>query len=140
LRLTPDAGTIKTRTFKDVPLHPHLVELGFLGFVRTSGPGPLFFRELDRTGKNAPASIVANKVAAWVRSLNVADSRVAPNHGWRHRLKTIAREIGVDPRVLDAVQGHAARTSGDDYGDVTLKAKARVIASLPAYDLTGRAD
>jgi integrase len=136
VRLTPDAGTIKTGSYKDVPLHPHLVELGFLDFVRASGPGPLFFRELDRTGKNAPASIVANKVAAWVRSLNVADKRVAPNHGWRHRLKTVAREIGVDPRVLDAVQGHAARTAGDDYGDVTLRAKAGVINRLPRYELS----
>ena len=36
IRLTPDAGTIKTNEARTVVLHPHLVELGFPAFV-----GPL---------------------------------------------------------------------------------------------------
>jgi integrase len=135
LRLTPEAGTIKSRAFRDVPLHPAIVEAGFLEFVTASGPGPLFFREIERTGRSAPASTVSNKVAAWTRSLDVADKAVPPNHGWRHRLKTIGRELGIDPRVLDAVQGHAPRTAGDSYGDVSLKAKSTAIAKLPRYAL-----
>jgi site-specific recombinase XerD len=43
-------------------------------------------------------------------------------HGFRHRFKTIGLEAGISTRVLDAIQGHAARTAGDSYGDVTVKA------------------
>jgi hypothetical protein len=60
---------------------------------------------------------------------------VQPNHGWRHRLKTQGRDLGIDARVLDAIQGHAPRTAGEDYGDVSLKAKAAAIERLPRYSL-----
>jgi hypothetical protein len=47
-------------------------------------------------------------------------------------------EAGVSTRVLDAIQGHAARTAGDSYGDVTVKAMAmatelvpRVVVAIP---------
>ena len=39
-------------------------------------------------------------------------------------------------RVIDAMQGHTGRTAGENYGDVTVIAKARVIDALPDYDLT----
>jgi len=32
--------------------------------------------------------------------------------------------------------GHVGRTAGENYGDVTLVAKSRVIKALPDYDLT----
>ena len=135
IRITPDAGTVKTNVYRDVPLHPHLIELGFLDFVKASGPGPLFYRkDVPRKGAALPGSTVADKVATWVRSLKVADG-VAPNHGWRHRFKTIAREIGIDPHKADAIQGHAPRTAGEHYGDVSLMAKAGAIRSLPRYAL-----
>lgn len=59
------------------------------------------------------------------------DPRVMPNHGWRHRFKTVAREAGMDSRVVDAIQGHAPRTAGDDYGDVTVAAIALAMAKFP---------
>lgn len=36
---------------------------------------------------------------------------------------------------MDAIQGHAARTAGENYGDVTLKTKALAIMKYPDYDL-----
>ncbi|MET4072643.1 integrase [Bradyrhizobium sp. S3.2.6] len=71
----------------------------------------------------------------WVRSLGVIPPQVQPSHAWRHRLKTVGRELGADPRVLDAIQGHASPTAGDDYGDVTLAAKLLLIKRLPQYDV-----
>jgi hypothetical protein len=44
---------------------------------------------------------------------------VAPVHGWRHRYKTVGMEAGIPQRVLDAIQGHAARTASYGYGEVT---------------------
>jgi hypothetical protein len=42
MRLTPEAGTIKTRKPMAVPLHDHIIAQGFLGFVAQRGQGPLF--------------------------------------------------------------------------------------------------
>jgi hypothetical protein len=36
-------------------------------------------------------------------------------------------------RVTDAIQGHAGKSAADDYGDISLVAKARVIDALPDY-------
>jgi integrase len=41
--LTPEAGSIKSDEFRIVPLHPHLIEQGFLEFVKNAGQGPLFY-------------------------------------------------------------------------------------------------
>jgi hypothetical protein len=33
--------------------------------------------------------------------------------------------------ILDAIQGHAARTAGDNHGDVTVKAMATPMEKVP---------
>lgn len=116
--LNPLAGSIKTGTFRLVPIHPHLIELGLLHFVEESSEGPLFAKSSYK------------RVLDFVRTI-VTDKRVQPNHAWRHRLKSIARTHRFDPRVVDAIQGHAARTSSDDYGDVSVTAMAHVIDDIP---------
>ena len=42
---------------------------------------------------------------------------------------------GVCKLTIDAIQGHAGKTAGDGYGDVTIIAKASIIDALPDYDL-----
>src|SRR5690606_12699279 len=42
MRLTPEAGTVKTGEYRDVVMHPHLVDLGFPAFVRDAKTGHLF--------------------------------------------------------------------------------------------------
>lgn len=43
IRITPEAGSIKTGLRRDVLLHPHLVEQGFPAYVHARGDGPLFY-------------------------------------------------------------------------------------------------
>jgi hypothetical protein len=38
---------------------------------------------------------------------------------------------GGEAAHLDAIQGHAARTAGDGYGDVTVKAMAMAMERVP---------
>jgi hypothetical protein len=40
-------------------------------------------------------------------------------------------EAGIAPRILDAIQGQAARSVADTYGDVTVSTMAREIGKLP---------
>ena len=135
IRITPEAGSVKAGDYRDVPLHPQIIELGFIDFVMAAPSGPLFHAAKDPDRYATAASSVSDEVAKWLRRTKVAPERVRPNYGWRHRFKTIARENGLSDRVTDAICGHAGKTAGDDYGDVTLKAKQRLIEALPSYPL-----
>src|SRR5262249_35127133 len=44
IRITPEAGTVKSRQARLVPLHEHLTAQGFLAFVKVNGKGPLFYQ------------------------------------------------------------------------------------------------
>jgi hypothetical protein len=50
MKLTPEAGTIKTGKPRSVPLHSHIVEQGFVEFVKANGSGPLFYNVAKDTG------------------------------------------------------------------------------------------
>ncbi|AWN49517.1 recombinase XerD [Methylobacterium terrae] len=132
--ITPDAGTVKTNQAREVVLHPHLIELGFLEFVQKAPAGHLFVKEAaDGTIWKSLGSL-KSRMALTVRA-TITDANVAPNHGWRHRFKTIGREAGIDWRVLDAIQGHAPRTEGEGYGEVSIKALADAMAKFPRIDV-----
>lgn len=132
--LTPEAGTVKTNEARDVVLHQHLIDLGFIDFVRASPPGHLFVRPSKKGNVLGPLKGLTNRLAEFVRAV-VPDKNVAPNHGWRHRFKTIGLESDISPRVLDAIQGHKPRTEGESYGDVTVKAMAAAMAKFPRYKI-----
>lgn len=144
LRITREAGSVKTGRWRDVPLHPHLVEQGFPDFVRANEGGPLFYD--PARGRNGQAAHpiykkVGERLAAWVRTIGVDDTGVDPNHGWRHRFKTLGRRAGIDPAVLDAIQGHSPRTEGERYGRYPLEATFAAICRMPRYDIeTGSND
>lgn len=136
MRVTPEAGTVKAGDYRDVPLHSQIIALGFIEFVEAAGPGPMFHGADDPSKFATAARSVSDEVAKWLRRANLAPEGIQPNHAWRHRLKTLARDLGADMRVVDAIQGHASRSASDDYGDVSLVAKTRVIDLLPDYELT----
>jgi integrase len=133
IRITPDAGTVKTSDFRDVPIHKQIIDQGFRDFVDGAKAGPLFHDLLTDPYEGARRN--GNRLSAWLADKKVIPEGVQPNHAWRHRFKTLGRQAGFDPRVLDAIQGHAARTAGDDYGDVTIATMKTAIDKLPAYSL-----
>ncbi len=49
-----------------------------------------------------PLQGLKNRLAEFARKI-VPDPNVAPDHGWRHRFKTIGMEAGTAPRILDAI-------------------------------------
>lgn len=104
----------------------------FPEFVARSGNGHLFLTPNRNGDVLGPLQGVKNRLGEFAREV-VTDPNVAPNHGWRHRFKTVGMEAGVSERVLDAICGHAPRTVGAAYGEVTLKARVNAIAKLPRY-------
>jgi len=124
IRITPEAGTVKTAKKRTVPRHPHLIEMKFVEFAhRKKGPTPLFYslkRQRNPKRNDPTYASVGNKLAAWVRGLGIKDPGGAPNHG-RHRFKTEGRRTGMIWLILDSIQGHAPRTEGENYGEVPPK-------------------
>jgi integrase len=138
INITPEAETVKSAQARRVPLHEHLIERGFLNFVKLSGEGPLFYRprrsQPDNTEptkqSKSPAAQVRQRLAAWVREIGVDDEHISPNHAWRHTFKLIGRRIEQEDTLLDYICGHAPATVGRGYGEPTLKDLAQVIQKV----------
>lgn len=136
--ITPEAGTVKDGNSRHVAIHPHLIEQGFLDFVRTTKPGPLFYSESRKRGgsiENPTSKKVGERLAAWVRDEGFTDKRVAPNHAWRHRFKTLSRRHKLDVGARDYMQGHAAASESEEYGEFEPQVLLEEISKLPAYRL-----
>lgn len=133
ITITPEAGTVKDKKAREVVLHAHLVEAGFLDFAKESS-GYLFITPAPDGDIVGVWRSIKNRVTEFVREV-LTDPNVSPNHGWRHLFKTIGREAGIADSVLDAICGHAAKTVGGAYGGVTLKAQADAIAKFPRFEL-----
>lgn len=136
VRITPEAGTVKTDEYRYVPVHSHLIEQGILDMVRKRGQGPLFYEPNNnkREANSTQWGNVRAKVGEWVRkTAGVTDRRVQPNHAWRHRFKTVCRDVGIERGYMDAIQGHEDGTASSDYGEHTMKALGREIERLPRY-------
>jgi integrase len=139
LRIAPDAGTVKTDVARVIPIHPHLLDQGLRSVISGRGEGPIFY-DPDRARKPGPSNRYIKKVGEhlrdWIRDeLGVSDPNVQPNHGWRHRFKTVMTELGIPERVADAIQGHAPRSVSQTYGHVSLATLKRAIDSIPRIEL-----
>lgn len=131
----PDAGSIKEEVSeRTVPIHPQLIEDGFLEFVASKGDGPLFYGKSsgDPTKKHASKG-VSNHLGMWIRANGFTDPRKAPSHALRHWFKTEASRVGIDSRDVDKLQGHAPRNEADKYyhPDLAMKLAALEKIKLP---------
>lgn len=134
-KIDPQAGSIKTAgSERAVPLHPALIEAKFLDFVRKVKKGPLFIDlPEDRFGSRGGNG--TKVLGRWVRNLGLKDERLAPNHSWRHRLKTLGRRHGLAPDIVDAITGHQRKTVADTYGEFPMDALHREISKIPTLKL-----
>ncbi|MBM6595434.1 site-specific integrase [Microvirga sp. BT291] len=115
----PDKHLKNQGSRRRVPLHPVLLQEGFLQFVASCGSKDAhLFGEItpDRFGRRGGN---ATKVLSrWVRrDLEITDPRIAPNHSLRHRFKDICRNSGISKEVSDALTGHSSSDVGSSYGE-----------------------
>ncbi len=131
VKLVPEAGSLKNASSeRSVPIHPKVLEAGFVKFVERTKAGAIFSEvPPDRFGVRG--GNMTKLVSKWVRGLGLKDTRVAPSHAWRHRFKTLCRRYGVSSDIGDALTGHTARTVADAYGAFEVVALHREICKLP---------
>jgi integrase len=131
MRITPEAGSLKTvSSERIVPLHPAVIEAGFLQFVTGAGKGPLF-AELKPDAFGSRGGNGTKIIGRWVRGLGIDDERVSPSHSWRHRFKTLARKHGLAVDVSNAITGHAGKTAAEKYGEFPIEALYRELLKIP---------
>lgn len=96
---------------------------------------PLFYNPARaRGGKNANPQWqkVAERLVDWVRdSLHIVG--VAPNHGWRHLFKAVARHIEMDREVEGFIAGHGTGSVGERYGPRWPKTLAKAVNMYPRF-------
>lgn len=134
MSVTPEAGTVKGKEQRDIPLHPHLIEMGFAEFVERSKAGYLFMTIKPGKTFRGTWQSKKNRLAEFAREI-VKDPNVAPNHGWRHTFKTKGFEAGIQEKVLDAICGHAPASVGRAYGSVSLQTRIDALNAFPRYVL-----
>ncbi|ACL62241.1 integrase family protein [Methylobacterium nodulans ORS 2060] len=141
MKINPEAGTVKGGQARVVPIHPHIIEQGFLAFVQGTGKGPLFYDpEGQKVERDDPTNPVQapwvkqrNKLAEWVRGLGVTDPNISPNHAWRHTFKRRAARAGIERRIRFAFCGHSSSDVGDEYETPTVEDMAKELERLPRY-------
>ena len=82
LRITPEAGTVKSGNYRLGPPHPRLIEQGLPEFICSRLEGPLFFRQGDKV--NDPvvrAQRIGKVIGKWVYGTVGIGSEVLPNYG-----------------------------------------------------------
>jgi integrase len=135
MKFDPEAGSLKTRSSeRAVPLHPAVLERGFLEFIQSVGSGPLFANLTpDKFGSRGGNG--TKILGRWVRSLGLTDDRISPNHSWRHRLKTLGRQHELAPDIVNAITGHGKRSVADSYGEFPITALYRELKKIPPIQL-----
>lgn len=141
MKITPEAGSVKTGEYRKVPIHPHLVEMGFLDFVKTARRGPLFYSP-SSARKNADVRALtgqaAQSVGRWIKTVEgVEHDALQPNHAWRHRFKTVGRDVDISQQYLDKLQGHSTGSASAEYGETTIRALRREIEKIPKIKTAG---
>lgn len=127
--------TIKTESsIRRVPLHPQIKQEGFIEYVRSLAPGPLF-PAFSLGQDNRRADAASREISEWVRSLGIKNPsktvRYKPNHSFRHYCKTEWRNAKVEQEVHDAITGHGEDSDSRDYGEYQLRLMLEAIETLP---------
>jgi integrase len=134
-RITPEAGGVKNKKFRIVPIHAHLIEEGIIDALLQRPDGYLFLSIKEGEPVRGARKACTNRVREFMRTI-IIDPNIQPIHGWRHSFKTYGLEAEIEGRVLDILQGHSLDTDGKNYGgDSTLRTRGNAIKKFPKYPI-----
>ncbi|MDI7920702.1 site-specific integrase [Ferirhizobium litorale] len=103
-------------SIRRIPVHPTLINLGFLDFVGSVPAGQRLFPDIEigpATQRHRQASKMFNKL------LSVAGIK-GPKKVWhslRHSFEQACRDSGVDSAIMDQLQGHVQKGMRGVYGE-----------------------
>lgn len=135
---SPDGGSLKNEgSERTVPLHPALIEAGFIVFAQGRGHRPMFYGRPARPGAigRHPSKGTSNHLATWIREQGFTDPRKAPSHACRHWWKSAASRAGIADSIADHLQGHAGGSDAATYRHFELRTLAEAVGRIgvPTY-------
>ena len=126
--------TVGSRRF--IPLHPHLLELGFMDYVASVHAGGQLFPLLKTSPDGYYGTNFGKRWSVYLRETVALTSTASPAHGFRHTFKTLCRQVGIPEDVHDAITGHAGGSVvARDYGSMPLTRMAVELARYPVAPL-----
>lgn len=117
---------------RDVPIHPDLIELGFLEYAASVPVNGQLFPHLPPDPKGFYGNAYGKHWTNYLREVVKLESPAAPSHGFRHTFKTLCREADIPEEVHDALTGHSDGSVSRDYGHMPLVRLAKEMAKIPS--------
>ena len=120
-------------SYRIVPLHPQILEQGFIEAVLDAEADYLFIKPATEAEVDKKVGSLECRMREFANSV-VREKGVPPNHGWRHRLTTLFRRHHIPQEYLRMITGRVGKGVDEkEYGEVAGLYEA--IAKLPHYDL-----
>lgn len=118
---------------REVPLHPKLLELGWLEYVeavRKAGYKTLWPYMTSKSIKAADSEVLGRWFNRWLHTtIKLPATKVF--HSFRHTFKDLCRNAGIPRDVHQALTGHSKQTVGDAYGTgFNIETKASEMARI----------
>ncbi len=134
LWITPEAGSTKTGKQRLVPIHPHVVEMGFLDFAGPPRRPPVLHAEVGgqprdpRRKRRQESKRLGSHDGRHQRSAGATQSRMAP------QVQTEARKLSIERWIADAIQGHEDGTASANYGEVPISPLYEAIVRITRHE------
>lgn len=120
---------------RQIPLHPKLIELGFIGYVQgLKDKHGRVFPDLKPVGVRQR---LTDKWGQWFGQyrLDLGIDRSKVFHSFRHNWKTHATDAGMSERICREFQGHEGKDAADKYG--AKPSMATLVAAIASYRVPG---
>ncbi|MGB5118249.1 MAG: site-specific integrase [Providencia rettgeri] len=125
--------SVKTGNTRTIPLHDHLIELGFMDYVN-SRENYLFSGQRNSAGKYSYNFI--RWFGQYIRKHGIDNPEIKPTHSFRHTFITYCRNRGEREDVQNSITGHAQGSVGRGYGAYTTPMKKELIDRTPKLNLS----
>lgn len=128
-----DERTVKTvGSRRAVPLHPDLITLGFLDYVKGIPKGGQLFPQLTPNAEGWYGKGFGKHWTKYLRGVVKLETTASPSHGFRHTFKTLCRGAGIPEEVHDALTGHSDGSVSRDYGSMPMERLVTEISKIPS--------
>jgi len=124
--------SVKTGHPRKVPIHQHILDLGFEEYVNSLESNGRLFPKLTM-GINKKYHLGVGKwFAKFVRGdLGIERGKIQPFHGFRHAFITSCRERNTRDDVQRAITGHSQNDVASQFGRYSLSLMNGVIQGVP---------
>ena len=123
------------RAIRQIPIHPSLLELGFMSYVRTfKDPLSLLFPKLTPNGDERLGAKWGEWFSSYRKSLGLS-GRDKVFHSFRHTFKDVCGGSKIVDRMQRQLMGHAPIDVADSYG--VGFSFTDIVEALSAYRIAG---